>query len=126
VVRRLPGESDYSRACKWQKIERRLSAHISMSWRGRPLTSHEVIVESIATTTRSGLTVRAELDTTTYPAGVRTSDQQMKDLEAQRTLARHTFRGRVDCTLNPKTTVIPDRPNVELAANLPSDQTAKR
>jgi hypothetical protein len=43
-----------------------------MNWRGRPLTSHEVIVESIAaTTTRTGLTVHAELDTNTYPTGVR-------------------------------------------------------
>jgi len=55
---------------KWNKIEHRLFSHISMNWRGRPLTSHEVIVESIAaTTTRSGLTVRAELDTATYPTG---------------------------------------------------------
>jgi len=57
---------------KWKKIEHRLFSHISMNWRGRPLTSHEVIVESIAaTTTRSGLTVRAELDTATYPPASR-------------------------------------------------------
>ena len=48
---------------KWNKIEHRLFSHISMSWRGRPLISHEVIVETIAaTTTNIGLTVHAELD----------------------------------------------------------------
>ncbi len=48
---------------KWNKIEHRLFSHISMNWRGRPLTSHEVIVQTIAaTTTRTGLTVHAELD----------------------------------------------------------------
>ena len=45
-----------------------LFAHISMKWRGRPLTSHEVIVQTIAATTRrTGLTVHAELDTGRYP-----------------------------------------------------------
>ena len=55
---------------KWNKIEHRLFSHISMNWRGRPLTSHEVIVNTIAaTTTRTGLTVDAELDTANYPTG---------------------------------------------------------
>ena len=50
-----------------------------MNWRGRPLTSHEVIVQTIAaTTTRTGLTVHAELDTDTYPTGVKIPDAQMK------------------------------------------------
>ncbi|MGH3659192.1 MAG: ISAzo13 family transposase, partial [Micromonosporaceae bacterium] len=53
---------------KWNKIEHRLFSHLSMNWRGRPLTSHEVIVETIGTTTtRTGLRVHAELDQTTYP-----------------------------------------------------------
>jgi Rhodopirellula transposase DDE domain len=52
-----------------------------MNWRGRPLTSHEVIVQAIAaTTTRTGLTVQAELDTGLYPTGVKVSDQQMAAL----------------------------------------------
>ena len=52
-----------------------------MNWRGRPLTSHEVIVAAIAsTTTRAGLAVRAELDTGTYPSGVQISDEQMAAL----------------------------------------------
>ncbi len=64
---------------KWNKIEHRLFSHISMNWRGRPLTSHEVIVNTIAaTTTRTGLTVHAELDTGSYPTGIKIPDQQMK------------------------------------------------
>src|SRR6516165_8051231 len=55
---------------KWNKIEHRLFCHITMNWRGRPLTSHDVIVSTIAaTTTRAGLTVRAELDPGSYPEG---------------------------------------------------------
>ena len=54
-----------------------------MNWRGRPLTSHEIIVNSIAaTTTRAGLTVHAELDTGAYPTGVTVSDGQMDALPA--------------------------------------------
>ncbi len=57
---------------KWNKIEHRLFSHISMNWRGKPLTSHEVIVNTIAaTTTRTGLKVHAELDTGSYPKGTR-------------------------------------------------------
>ena len=53
-----------------------------MNWRGRPLTSHEVIVETIAaTTTSTGLTVHAELDPANYPTGIKIPDQQMNDLE---------------------------------------------
>ena len=62
---------------KWNKIEHRLFSHITMNWRGRPLTSHEVIVNTIAaTTTRTGLTVRAELDSGTYPTGVRSATRR--------------------------------------------------
>jgi hypothetical protein len=78
---------------KWNKIEHRLFSHISMNWRGRPLTSHEVIVQTIAaTTTRTGLTVDAELDTASYPKGIKITAQQMNDLE-QRALRRHDFHG---------------------------------
>ncbi|ADI12725.1 transposase [Streptomyces bingchenggensis BCW-1] len=75
---------------KWNKIEHRLFSHITMNWRGHPLTSHEVIVESIAaTTTRTGLRVRAQLDTNTYPTGVAISDAEMAALP----LTRHAFHG---------------------------------
>jgi hypothetical protein len=70
------------------KIEHRLFSQISMNWHGRPLTSHEVIVQTIAATTRTGLTVAAKLDTSAYPTGTKISDRQMKDLE-QRALRRH-------------------------------------
>ncbi len=87
---------------KWNKIEHRLFSHISMNWRGRPLTSHEVIVETItATTTLSGLKVHAELDNGTYPVGVKIPDQQMHDLEANGILTRHDFHGEWNYTLHP-------------------------
>lgn len=60
---------------KWNRIEHRLFSHITMNWRGRPLTSHDVIVQSIAaTTTSTGLAVHAELDTNRYPTGVQVTD----------------------------------------------------
>jgi hypothetical protein len=84
---------------KWNKIEHRLFSHISMNWRGRPLTSHEVIVETIAaTTTSTGLTVHAELDTATYPTGVKIPDSEIKALESHRTLLRHDFHGEWNYT----------------------------
>jgi len=83
---------------KWNKIEHRLFSAISMNWRGRPLTSHEVIVETIAaTTTRTGLTVQAELDTGLYPTGVKVSDQQMAALP----ITRHHFHHDWNYTLHP-------------------------
>jgi transposase len=85
---------------KWNRIEHRLFSAISMNWRGRPLTSHEVIVETIAaTTTRTGLTVRAQLDTGSYPAGVKVSDQQMAALP----ITRHDFHGDWNYCLHPDT-----------------------
>ena len=86
---------------KWNQIEHRLFSHISMNWRGRPLTSHEVVVNTIAaTTTRTGLTVAAELDTARYPAGIKITDTQMHDLE-RTTLRRHAFHGDWNYSLTP-------------------------
>jgi hypothetical protein len=88
---------------KWNKIEHRLFAHISMNWRGRPLTSHEVIVNTIAaTTTSTGLRVHAELDTAAYPIGVKIPDQQMRHLEASGALTRHDWHGEWNYTLHHK------------------------
>jgi hypothetical protein len=85
---------------KWNKIERRLFSHISMNWRGRPLTSHEVIVQSIAaTTTKTGLRVQARLDTNAYPTGMSVTDADMLVLP----LARHPFHGDWNYTLHPST-----------------------
>ena len=62
---------------KWNKIEHRLFSFITMNWRGRPLISHEVIVNLIANTkTRSGLKVRSEIDTNSYPKGLVISDAE--------------------------------------------------
>ena len=83
---------------KWNKIEHRLFSAISMNWRGRPLTSHEVIVQTIAaTTTRTGLTVHAQLDDSLYPTGVKVSDQQMAALA----ITRHGFHSDWNYTLHP-------------------------
>ena len=87
---------------KWNKIEHRLFSHISMNWRGRPLTSHEVIVQTIAaTTTRTGLTVHAELDTTAYRTGIKIADGKVEALESQGILTRHDFHGEWNYTLHP-------------------------
>jgi Rhodopirellula transposase DDE domain len=70
---------------KWNKIEHRLFSFITMNWQGRPLISHEVIVKLIASTkTRSGLTVRAELDTAEYPKGLVISDAQLDTVKIER------------------------------------------
>lgn len=55
---------------KWNKIEHRMFCHITANWRGRPLTSHEAVIETIAaTTTKTGLTISAELDASSCPLG---------------------------------------------------------
>ena len=84
---------------KWNKIEHRLFSHITMNWRGRPLTSHEVVVSSIAaTTTRTGLTVHAELDPGSYPTGQAVTDAEMDALP----LTRHDWHGNWNYTLRPE------------------------
>jgi len=91
---------------KWNKIEHRLFSAISRSWRARPLTSHEVVIETIrATTTTTGLTVNAELDLGTYEKGIKIPDHQIKDLEATQ-LHRHEFHPDWNYSLDPTT-----RPN---------------
>ena len=70
---------------KWNKIEHRLFSHITLNWRGRPLTSHEVVVQTIAATrTRGGLRVEAALDTGDYPTGVAISKERMAALPLER------------------------------------------
>ena len=83
---------------KWNKIEHRLFSAISMNRRGRPLVSHEVIVNLIgATTTRSGLKVHAERDSGSYPLGVKITKAQIDALP----LTRHEFHGDWNYTLRP-------------------------
>ena len=84
---------------KWNKIEHKLFCQISLAWRGRPLTSYDVIINTIgALTTSTGLTAVAVLDQGTYPAGQNISDQQIKDIE-DRCLTRHDFHGEWNYTL---------------------------
>ena len=85
---------------KWNRIEHRLFAHITMNWRGRPLTSHEVVVELIGdTTNRGGLTVHAEADTGSYPRGSKVSDQQMATVA--KVMKLDAFHGEWNYTIRP-------------------------
>src|SRR6185437_9185763 len=78
---------------KWNKVEHRLFSHITMNWHGRPLTSHDVIIQTIAgTTTRAGLRVRADLDTGAYGTGIKISDAQMDALPLTRGDWHYTLR----------------------------------
>jgi hypothetical protein len=83
---------------KWNRIEHRLFSHISMNWRGRPLVSHEVVVQLIGTTTtRTGLKVRAELDPGSYPTGIKVTDAELAAVP----LTRHAFHGEWNYTITP-------------------------
>ncbi|MUT94219.1 ISAzo13 family transposase [Streptomyces sp. Z38] len=81
---------------KWNKIEHRLFSHITHNWRGRPLTSHDVVLQTIASTrTRTGLTVEAHLDTGDYPTGIAIS----RDRFAALPLVKHETHGQWNYTL---------------------------
>lgn len=70
---------------KWNKIEHRMFSHITQNWRGRPLISHEVIVNLIAaTSTQHGLTIQAELDSASYPTGLKISDAELAAVNLKR------------------------------------------
>jgi transposase len=85
---------------KWNKIEHRLFSFISQNWRGKPLISHQVIIDLIAaTTTTKGLTVKSKIDTNIYERGLRVSDQQMAELQ----LRREKFHGDWNYKLLPRT-----------------------
>jgi hypothetical protein len=84
---------------KWNKIEHRLFSFITGNWRGKPLISHQVIVELIAaTTTDAGLKVRCQLDPNTYPAGLKVSEAELEAVN----LTRHDFHGEWNYTISPK------------------------
>lgn len=83
---------------KWNKIEHRLFSCITQNWRGKPLVTHQVIVELIAaTTTQSGLSVQCRLDERCYPKGKRISDQQMADVN----LVPEPFHGEWNYAIHP-------------------------
>ena len=86
---------------KWNKIEHRLSCHITQNWRGRPLSDRLAVVELIgATTTRAGLKVECALDHRTYEKGVKVSDAEMAALN----LTGEDFHPEWNYSIRPKPT----------------------
>jgi len=84
---------------KWNKVEHRMFCHITQTWRATPLTSRLTVVELIAnTTTKTGLTVRCELDTNTYPKGIKVSDAEMATLN----LKGDAFHPNWNYTISPR------------------------
>src|ERR671921_2675132 len=83
---------------KWNKIEHRLFSQITMNWRGRPLTSHEVVLATIASTrTRTGLHVQAEPDPGDYPLGLAVTAEQLRALP----ITAHAQHGAWNYTVAP-------------------------
>ena len=81
---------------KWNKSEHRLFSFITQNWRGKPLITHQVIVNLIsATTTKAGLKVRAEIDPNLYPTGRKVTDAEMATLN----IARDPFHGEWNYTM---------------------------
>lgn len=88
---------------KWNKIEHRLFSFISQNWRGKPLVSHAVIVKLIAATqTKTGLKVKARLDTNSYPGGIKVSNADMDGVN----LHPDSFHGDWNYTIFPKTVTL--------------------
>lgn len=84
---------------KWNKIEHRMFCHITRNWRGQPLTSHEVVIELIgSTTTRKGLRIGASLDKNTYEKGKKVLDSQLEEL----VIERADFHGEWNYVIRPK------------------------
>jgi hypothetical protein len=83
---------------QWNKIEHRLFAFITQNWRGKPLVSHQVIVQLIsATTTETGLKVCCEIDANRYPKGIAVTHQEMQAVN----LSRDDFHGEWNYTIAP-------------------------
>ena len=83
---------------KWNKIEHRLFNQITLNWRGRPLTTMEVVIGLIASTfTRTGLKVRAEADWKSYPTGIKISDEAMRAIAIE----RDEFHGEWNYVIKP-------------------------
>jgi hypothetical protein len=84
---------------KWNKIEHRLFSFITQNWRGKPLISHEVIVNLIAaTTTRTGLRVQSQLDTGKYPKGIKVGKQDFATIH----LSPDDFHGNWNYSISPR------------------------
>ena len=86
---------------QWNKIEHKLFSFITQNWRGKPLVSYQTIVQLIAaTTTRTGLNVKCEIDHASYPAGVKVTDAEMAAIN----IAAHAFHGEWNYSIAPKPT----------------------
>ena len=86
---------------KWNKIEHRMFAYITQNWRGRPLVSHEVVVNLIGnTTTQTGLHIRAALDPNRYETGKKITNEALAEVHIER--AR--FHGEWNYTIKPQGT----------------------
>ena len=84
---------------KWNKIEHRMFCHISMNWRGKPLISHEVIVNLIAnTTTNTGLKIMAHLNKNIYTIGIKVSNEEFSSIN----IARDEFHGEWNYIISPQ------------------------
>ena len=84
---------------KWNKIEHRLFCHITQNWRGRPLTSLQVVINLIRnTTTTQGLEVEARLDTNLYKTGIKVTDQELETIAIE----RNSFHGEWNYIIKPK------------------------
>ena len=84
---------------KWNKIEHRLFSFISLNWKGQPLINYETIVNLIGgTKTRTGLKVKALLDTNAYEIGIEVSDEELKNVR----LRRHTVHPAWNYTISPR------------------------
>ena len=84
---------------KWNKIEHRLFSFVTQNWRGKPLVSHQTIVNLIAsTTTKAGLIVKAALDTNEYPTAIKVTDAELAKLQ----LKPHAFHGEWNYALVPR------------------------
>ena len=120
TVRRLA-----PRTSKWNKIEHRRFSAITMNGRGRPVETHEVAVETIAaTTTKTGLTIQAGLDTNPCDKRMGITDQQVRAFEASH-LQRQDLRGgwnhAVRATPHENTT--PPEPQDQTARKRPKHRT---
>ena len=115
-LERLVGEDDrgdpesplrWTAKSKWNKIEHRLFSFISQNWRGKPLISHEVIINLIAaTSTRTGLKVYAQLDERPYPKKQIVTDKQLAAVN----LTGHQFHPEWNYTISPTPTDTTETP----------------
>jgi hypothetical protein len=84
---------------KWNKIEHRMFCHITENWRGRPLVSRSVVVNLIGNTrTRAGLRINAELDTNTYPTGLKVTKEEFATIR----IKKAKFHGEWNYTISPR------------------------